>query len=423
MPAEAATTANLRLTTGQTQALEMIWNAVQQPRGSVSIVAGYAGTGKTTATRVVADQIGVPMVVTPTGKAAMRVTEATGLFAQTIHRWMYRPAEDPETGVVRFMRRKLDEIEIPKSRLILLDEASMVGPDVWKDVHQLCRDLDLHLVCIGDTFQLPPVQPPGAPPFSLLDPDFAVTIGAQRVELTEILRQAQDSPIIRASMRLRTGERAAAFRELQRIGHNDLGTTAVACHNAGGVTICHRNVTRYQINAGLRYSLGKDPNLPEPGEPLMVLKNVYDIGVYNGETVTFEGWGRAPDEQSETVKDRYKRITEFSRLGSTTLSGAVATLSVEQLHGRLASNLGAIAATATKWARRRGILLGDSPAPHLHANFGYCYTAHKSQGSQWPYVLVLLEPSVRLDDVEGRRWAYTAITRAEKSAAIFFGGL
>ena len=52
--------------------------------------------------------------------------------------------------------------------------------------------------------------------------------------------------------------------------------------------------------------------------------------------------------------------------------------------------------------------------PFLHANWGYVYTTHKSQGSQWPSAMVVIEPSVRVRTTEGRRWLYTALTRAEK---------
>jgi hypothetical protein len=44
-----------------------------------------------------------------------------------------------------------------------------------------------------------------------------------------------------------------------------------------------------------------------------------------------------------------------------------------------------------------------------------------SQGSQWPYVVVVIEPSVRLNEEEGRRWAYTSLTRAQIMAAVYIG--
>jgi ATP-dependent exoDNAse (exonuclease V) alpha subunit len=55
----------------------------------VAIITGYAGTGKTTLIHELADSYGEPTVLTPTGKAALRVTEATGISAMTIHRYIY----------------------------------------------------------------------------------------------------------------------------------------------------------------------------------------------------------------------------------------------------------------------------------------------------------------------------------------------
>jgi hypothetical protein len=50
------------------------------------------------------------LVITPTGKSALRVREATGLDARTIHRWIYKVVEDPKTGGVKFVRRNSEEI-------------------------------------------------------------------------------------------------------------------------------------------------------------------------------------------------------------------------------------------------------------------------------------------------------------------------
>src|SRR5262249_10606000 len=150
--------------------------------------------------RVLGQEHGKPKIVTPTGKAALRVREATGLDAGTIHRWIYKPVVDPKTGVLKFARREGNDLDIPASRLVILDEASMVGPDIWKDVRQVCEQHDLKLIVIGDGFQLPPVQVRGAPMFSVLTPEFATQLGAERIEMNEVLRQAQGSPVIRASM-------------------------------------------------------------------------------------------------------------------------------------------------------------------------------------------------------------------------------
>jgi exodeoxyribonuclease-5 len=410
------------LTAGQEQACEMVKRLMAKIEPSVGFVVGFAGTGKTTTLRAFAKYFGRPVVICPTGKAAQRVTEATGLAAQTIHRWMYKPVEDPDTGVVRFARRYPDEIQTPPSRLVLLDEASMVGPDLWKDVWGICKELNLRLVCVGDGFQLPPVQPSDAKPFSLLIPEFAASLKAERIELTEVLRQAQDSPIIRASMKLRIGYGLRALIELPRILTPQLADVAIQTYRVGGTTICHRNVTRVKANIGIRSTLGIYDEMPQPNEPLVVLKNNYVVGLYNGEAFSFGGWMMEPIERS-IIYDRWHHVEEDVRFGATVVGNVVATLAVEEIHGQLKSGFSPIAVAASRWARPRALYVGDTVAPHIHANFGYAYTCHKVQGSQYPYVIVILEPSVRLDEEDGRRWLYTAITRATQMAAVHYGSI
>ena len=416
-------------TNDQGRGLDAIGRLAKRKDHGVAVVVGFAGVGKSSMILFLAHAYGKPIVITPTGLSALRVRELTGLDAMTIHRWIYSPRENEKTGAVEWTRKTADEIEqaVPPSRLVVLDEASMVGPDVWKDIIAIAEQHNLKLVCIGDGFQLPPIQPKDAPPFSILSPEFAMQLGAERVEMTEVLRQAQDSPIIRASMMLRQGWGYKAFKELYQIPYNQIAETCKQVYQRGGVTICHRNVTRFQLNAGIRQMLGVFDEMPQPGEPLLVRRNTYEAGVVNGETITFPGW-TIPPEHSVIVRDRWSHGEEPARFGGILLNGKTSvTLAVEELHGRLDGKVGlkAISIAAEKWARIENFYAGDKLASHVSAQFGYARTCHAAQGSQWPFVFVIVEPSIssKLDAEEGRRWCYTAVTRASEHVGVFFGNL
>lgn len=420
-----ATLPKLHLTQGQDRGVSGVHRMMTAPGPGFFFMVGFAGTGKTTAMRVIARECGQPLVITPTGKAALRVREATRLYAQTIHRWLYIPMVDPKTGVIKFRRRDVGEIWIPPSRLVLLDEASMVGPEVWKDIYETVTSFDLKLVCIGDGFQLPPVQAKNAAPFSILDPAFAYQLNAERVELTEVLRQAQDSPVVRVSMALRNGDGYRALLGLHRVTDANIGAVAPQVHQSGGIIVCHTNQQRYRLNGCMRQALGMRDIDPTPGEPLLVLKNTYSVDLVNGEIVPFSQW-TVPPSYPMQVTDDWKGTEEQVHFGAMpiTMSGpndeptVINTVVVrEELWGRMEAGFGAVIKRAKMWATDNGV----ATAPYLPVNFGYCYTVHKSQGSEWPFVLVVVEPSVRLDTEEGRRWAYTAVTRAKTMAAVYFG--
>src|SRR5687767_13373491 len=112
----------------------------------------------------------------------------------------------------------------------------MLGLTLWTDIWRTCQRYGLKIVLIGDGFQLPPVADRGATePFNTLVPKFAEQHGFARVELTEILRQAADSPIIRASMGLRNNEGVGAITaNIQQVRAADFFETAANTYNAGG---------------------------------------------------------------------------------------------------------------------------------------------------------------------------------------------
>ena len=100
---------DITLNAGQEQALKLGIQCAKQhnpERGpAVGIIKGPAGSGKTRVLQKIADEVGEVVVLAPTGRAALRVMEATGLDASTMHRFLYAPQWDESIGEWRYSLR------------------------------------------------------------------------------------------------------------------------------------------------------------------------------------------------------------------------------------------------------------------------------------------------------------------------------
>lgn len=378
----------------------------------VGVLRGVAGSGKSSTIKAILASIGSSIIVAPTGKAAQRVQELTGAPAQTIHRWLYTTTEDKRTGDLVFARKELDDIDVSESGVLLLDEASMVPQDLWEDVFNTCSELSLNILVIGDHAQLPPVSKNDEVGFSLVSPDFQSNWS---VTLDKIHRQALESPIIAAATEIRCGDVMEGLMLLPRVMVSDLVRTSLGVLDRGGVIICHRNATRHRLNAEIRAArYGTDLQDIRVGEKILVLKNQYGLNRFNGEIMDFRGWENKMNAAMPiwNPKDRKSVTTGF---GTTNVgeSGValMATLAMSAVNGGLE---GFPVVNIKKAAKKL-----YPEAPYLHCNYGYVISGHKSQGSQWPEVLVVMEDSIR-DNAEGRAWAYTSVTRSEQRCSVCF---
>ncbi len=408
----------MELTRGQNEALAMVKRLLAKDGHAVAVLGGYAGTGKTTLLKTIAETFGIPVVIAPTGKAAARVKEAAGIGAMTCHRWMYSPITDMDTGHTIFARKPPDVLPIGSIGLLVVEEASMIGRDLWNDILDNAKMLKLKVLLMGDPFQLSPVESQEEHrEFSVLDP--RAGFASEYVLLKEVMRQALESPVIRASMAIREGSVEDALALLPLVPYRDFTGKAAEVQQAGGVILCYKNITRHWANNEIRKKLGFTEDI-QPGEPVVVLKNNYNLGAYNGETYAFKCWtDLTPSKHS--IYERRTKVRESSRFGIATLEDKLygtnfnAVLAQEELFGRLSVSTHAIDTTAD--ISFRGM-------PTVHANLGYVLTTHKSQGSEWDEVLVAIEPSMKFFGKygpENLRWLYTAVTRAKSRCYISLG--
>lgn len=366
----------VQLTERQQAAVRM---ALEQ---KVSILTGGPGTGKTTTLRTVIlalERRGLPyLLAAPTGRAARRLSEATGAPAMTLHRLL----EFAPLGDSPFKRNADNPLH---AAMIIVDEVSMLDVLLANHLFKAIPPT-AHLLLVGDDDQLPSVGP------GRVLRDLLESSALPSVHLDAVFRQAEGSGIIRNAHRIRIGtppetrdlEDFFFFRcpepqacaeltvdlVLQRIPRR-FGLNPQ--HDIQVLSPMHRGPAGVSaLNAGLQAALNPPhPARPEQrfgsstfrqGDRVMQLRNNYDLDVFNGDIGEITGLDH--EQQQLTVRyDDTRLVTyEFSQLDELMLA--------------------------------------------------YASSIHKAQGSEYPCVVVplLTEHYALLQ----RNLLYTAVTRARQ---------
>lgn len=347
----------------------------------VFYLAGYAGTGKSTVANFAINELrekcGIDTVPTGafTGKAASVLRKKGVHNATTIHSMIYSVREDKETGKPVFALNVLGPAA--DADMIVLDEVSMVDQELADDVLSFGKKL----LVMGDPGQLPPVRGQGA--FTAKKPDLF---------LTEIHRQAAESPIIRLATMARKGERIpvgdygddVVSKRLTKASSNDV-------YAADTKPICGIHRVRWTITAQMRQRLNYHGSRPRPGETLMCRRNSRAEGIYNGQ----EGLLRTITELEPNGPFRIRADME----------DMTAPIDDVIVH---------------PWLFDQHVT-GKSERPRIpkwmhEFDFGYVLTCHAAQGSEWPHVTIVDDSGSFRD--EAPRWLYTAITRASEGLTL-----
>lgn len=331
---------------------------------------GYAGTGKTTLARHIAENADRDAVYGAfTGKAALVMRSKGCKDARTIHSLIYR-ATDTDSETPTFV---LNEDSLAAAAgLIVIDECSMVDEELGRDL----MSFGTPILVLGDPAQLPPVKGGGF--FTTAEPD---------VMLTEVHRQAADNPIVRLSMIVREGGRIklGAHGDSRVVTRDAIDPTSVT---QADQVLVGLNRTRRRYNNRLRELFGRQSPTPEVGDKLVCLRNDRQKGLMNGSL-----W---------VVK-----TTAPMRRNKLRMS-----LAPEDDPDRKPVRVGIIPQFFT----------GEEDIPFsLRKNsdefdYGYALTVHKAQGSQWNDVVVFDESFAFRE--HRSRWLYTAITRAAERLTV-----
>lgn len=389
---------------------EMQKKAVQEAANNgLFVLTGGPGTGKTTTINAIIRYFegeGAEIrLAAPTGRAAKRMTEATGYEAQTIHRLLEltgMPDEEREGQAVHFERNAQNPLE---ADVVIIDEMSMVDISLMHSL-LLAITAGTRLILVGDENQLPSVGPGNVLRDIIRSKAFPV------VELTKIFRQASESDIVVNAHKINRGEpvtvdnKSRDFFFLKRYDADIIIRVVIALIQEKlpryvdarpfdiqvltpmrkgllGVERLNEILQRYLNPAdGRKKEKECGSHLFREGDKVMQVKNNYQmewevrgrygipvdkgVGVFNGDTGIL------------------KELNEFAEMATVEFEdGRIAEYSYKQLE---------------------------------ELELAYAVTIHKSQGSEYPAVVLPLLSGPQM--LMNRNLLYTAVTRARKCVTV-----
>jgi len=370
------------------------------------IITGGPGTGKTTTINAIIKLFEMQnmeiLLAAPTGRAAKRMTETTGMEAQTIHRLLELNGNPEEGGSMRFERNELNPLE---ADVIIIDEMSMV--DIYL-MYSLLKAVTVgtRLILVGDVNQLPSVGPGKV----LKD-----IIGSEKfnvVRLSEIFRQAAESDIITNAHKINAGQSIRLDNKSKDFFMLSM-SSSLQIQRALVSLIAEKlppyvDATKYDIQVltpsrkgelgveNLNKILQQYINPPAPGkrekqwgevifrenDKVMQIKNDYQM---EWKIVTKKGL--TIKEGSGVFNGDCGIIREINEFAGT--------VTVEFDEGKLVEYTGATLE---------------------ELELAYAITIHKSQGSEYPAVIIPLLNAPK--PLLNRNLLYTAVTRARKCVTI-----
>ena len=361
--------------------------------GGVTVLTGGPGTGKTTVIRAVLavfSRMGLTSALAaPTGRAAKRMSEATSKEAKTIHRLLEMEYADGAEPV--FRRTEYDLLD---EDVIIIDEASMVDTLLFCSLLKAIKP-GARLLLIGDADQLPSV---GAGQVLL---DVMESGVFPSVRLTEIFRQSEKSLIVKNAHAINRGE-------YPNLKEKDGDFFFLSRGSAGAIaeTVAELCATRLPKRYGPAFAEGIQVITPtHRGEAGTENLNALLQRVLNP---------ASPDKREHKLRERVFRVGDKVMQTKNNYDIAWERNGVEGV-GIFNGDIGVITAISQQ-EESVEILFDDRRAVYdfsqvAELELAYAITVHKSQGSEYPVVLLPLSDGN--ERLATRNLLYTAVTRAK----------
>lgn len=443
-----------QLTDGQREAVHQITDFLyRREPAQLFVLKGYAGTGKTTLVSALVRTFHQlkkkTVLLAPTGRAAKVFAGYSGFKAYTLHKHLYNLTQDEEGTHISRKRNKNHHT------LFIVDEVSMIATGTngenWGNRDLLADLIDYvfegegnKLLFIGDDAQLPPVFSEESPALELSYLRSAFSLNADSYQLTEVVRQTQDSGILYNATTLRakieeedfslpifTQLDFPDFHRLSSIDLEDKINDLYSHREPEETVIITRSNKRANIfNQEIRNRVFFRDNEIASGDFLMIVKNNYNwvekdssVGfLANGELIEVLSVRRREELYGFHFADVAIRLCDYPdypemeiKIILETLSSEGAALEKEQqrqLYLEVSKDYEDIADKRIRALKMRG-------NPYLNAvqvKFAYALTCHKTQGGQWANTCIDLNYySEEQLNKETFRWLYTALTRTTEN--------
>ncbi len=394
--------------------------------GVVGILGGGPGTGKTfTAASLIAllvdvygpEQIGIGA---PTGKAAVRISEAMQahglpIRARTWHSLLGVGSVDELTGLWGFNHNENNPLPY---KVLIGDESSMLDTTLLSNIFR-ARAIGTHVLLVGDVNQLPPVGH-GAP---LRD---MIAAGLPYGELREIKRNSggivEACAAIRDSKRWEAGDNLvvdqqasppqqveAMLRQLEsakEAGLDPVWECQVVC-----AVNAKSKLSRKDLNKVLQEELNKSEKVP--GSPFRVGDKV--VNLKNGFFPAVDVDDLDDEVQTNDRDECYVANGELARVVSVEEKMIVARLSNPNRTIKIPRGKSNDADDSQDGGDGAN---SDKTSTGCSWDLGYCLSVHKSQGSEWKWVLVMIDDYPGAKMVCSREWLYTSISRAREKCVL-----